>query len=371
MHKTVIAAGHICLDITPELNNSPASRISDILKPGTALESGKAHISLGGSVANTGLAMKLLGADVVLMGKIGKDTFGSIVKERLERYVPTDHMIETEGENTSYSIVLAPRGIDRIFLHCTGANDTFSSEDPDYSVIEKADMFHFGYPPHMRNMFLNDGRELVSIMSKVDALGVVTSLDMASVDDNSASGKADWEKILKMTLPHTDFFVPSAEELAYMADRTLYSQWTRRADGRDRTEFLTEDEVRGLAERMLSWGAKVVLIKCGKAGLCLACGGAEEMKALGAKTGMDMSEWADVRHFEKSFRPLKMLSATGAGDTAIAAFLCCVMSGYSWRKCVQLAAAEGASCLEAYDAISGLRGLRELEDMIEDGWGKL
>ena len=38
--------------------------------------------------------------------------------------------------------------------------------------------------------------------------------------------------------------------------------------------------------------------------------------------------------------------------------------------CVRLAAAEGASCVEAYDALSGIRPLEELDEKIKNGWKK-
>ncbi len=40
----------------------------------------------GGAVANTGLAMKLLGADVSLMGKVGEDAFGDMILNILDGY---------------------------------------------------------------------------------------------------------------------------------------------------------------------------------------------------------------------------------------------------------------------------------------------
>lgn len=76
---------------------------------------GDARIHTGGAVANTGLAMKLLGADVSLMGKIGKDTFGEIVGSLLSKYDADAGMIRTDQASTSYSVVLAIPGIDRIF----------------------------------------------------------------------------------------------------------------------------------------------------------------------------------------------------------------------------------------------------------------
>ena len=366
----IVAAGHICLDITPAFQNAPAERIGDLLKPGTLIETGTADVHIGGSIANTGLGLKVLGADVTLMGKIGKDAFGIIVKEQIGEYVSTEHMIESADENTSYSVVVAPKGIDRIFLHCPGANDTFSSKDPDYDVIKGADLFHFGYPPLMKTMFRNNAEELVRMYRKVSEMGVATSLDMAAVDEQAESGQADWESILQCVLPYVDFFVPSVEELAFMIDRPMFEGWTKRADGRDLTEVIRLDEIESLADTLISWGAGVVLIKCGTPGLYLAGGSREAMQKLGSEIGVDMTEWADVRHFEKSYTPEKVLSATGAGDTTIAAFLYAALLGYTWKECVQLATAEGATCVETYDAISGLRTLDVLMSRIRAGWKK-
>lgn len=63
-----------------------------------------------------------------------------------------------------------------------------------------------------------------------------------------------------------------------------------------------------------------------------------------------------------------MRSGTGAGDTSIAAFLAAVLRGKSPRECVALAAAEGACSVAAYDALSNLKSLDELEDRIRLGW---
>ena len=54
-------------------------------------------------------------------------------------------MILADQEKTSYSVVLAIPGIDRIFLHDPGANVNFSGSDLDFEAIKEADLFHFGY----------------------------------------------------------------------------------------------------------------------------------------------------------------------------------------------------------------------------------
>ena len=84
MSKKVISAGHICIDITPVFPDKKITNIGDVLKPGKLIQMGKAEVSTGGSVSNTGLGMKLLGADVTLMGKIGCDEFGDMICGILE-----------------------------------------------------------------------------------------------------------------------------------------------------------------------------------------------------------------------------------------------------------------------------------------------
>ncbi len=159
MKKKVIAAGHICLDITPVFPEKTVSAVTDILLPGKLIQMGDARIHTGGAVANTGLAMKLLGADVSLMGKIGKDTFGEIVGSLLSKYDADAGMIRTDQASTSYSVVLAIPGIDRIFLHNPGANDTFCAEDIPEEAWQDTALFHFGYPPLMRSMYVNGGMD--------------------------------------------------------------------------------------------------------------------------------------------------------------------------------------------------------------------
>ena len=80
MKKKIIVAGHICVDITPAIQGKIVNKIQELLIPGKLIEVGNATVSTGGAVANTGLAMKILGANVSLMGKIGNDAFGEIVK---------------------------------------------------------------------------------------------------------------------------------------------------------------------------------------------------------------------------------------------------------------------------------------------------
>lgn len=372
MGKKVIVAGHICLDITPVFPERRVESIGDILTPGKLIRMGDVDVHTGGAVANTGLAMKFLGADVSLMGKVGKDAFGDMICDILAKHKADKGMIRVAGESTSYSVVLAVPGIDRIFLHNPGANDTFCAKDIRQEDLEDAALFHFGYPPLMKSMYENEGEELLAVLKKAKTAGAATSMDMAAVDSESEAGRIDWNRILERVLPYTDFFVPSVEELLFMLDRERFDSLQLKAQGKDITEILDLDkDIRPLAERCMTYGAKVLLIKCGAPGIYYRTASPQVLSKVGGHMELCVSKWVDKEGFEASYVPHKVLSGTGAGDTSIAAFLTAALNGESIEEAMHLAAAAGASCVEAYDALSGLKPLKELKEKIAGGWEKV
>ena len=369
--KKVIAAGHICIDITPIFPSEKVEHVNDILKPGRLIEMDNVSVSTGGSVANTGLALKLLGADVSLMGKIGNDDFGKLILNILKKYDAEDGMLVCDGENTSYSVVLSIPGIDRIFLHDPGANATFCADDVPREALNDAALFHFGYPPLMKNMYRNSGYELIQLMRRAKEAQVATSLDFTSIDENAETGKVDWLFVLGQLIPYVDFFVPSVEELCYMLDKERFYTWQERAGGKDITEILDVDaDVKPLADKCMQLGAKVLLIKCGAKGMYYRTANKEILQQVGANVELDIDAWADKEGFEKSFKPERIASGTGAGDTSIAAFLTAMLEGSTVEESVQLAAATGANCVASYDALGGLKSLDELRTKIAAGWDK-
>ena len=370
--KKVIVAGHSCLDLTPIFppGTKEVANPGELLAPGKLVQMEGVAINGGGAVSNTGIAMKLLGADVSLLTKTGTDTFGKVLKDIYAGFGVADSVISVEGERTSYTTVIAMPGIDRILLHDPGCNNTFSVDDVKRTDLTGVSLFHFGYPPIMERMYLNDGAELVEMLKYVKSQGVAVSMDMAMVDPASKAGQADWLKILTEALPHVDFFVPSVEEICFMLDRPRYEEWSKRAAGGELVNILRKEDIAPLAEKCMELGTRVLLLKCGAPGLYYKTGSAVMMEKLHELTGINASDWTDREGFENSYLPEKVLSGTGAGDTTIAAFLTAMLEGYSFERCIQLAAAEGASCVEAYGALEGIRSLEELTKRIDNGWEK-
>ncbi|MCI5828749.1 MAG: carbohydrate kinase family protein, partial [Lachnospiraceae bacterium] len=147
--------------------------------------------------------------------------------------------------------------------------------------------------------------------------------------------------------------------------------WCDRANGRDITEILDiEADVKPLADICMSYGAKILLIKCGASGMYYRTGNLETLKTVGPGAGLNPELWAGKEGFEKSYVPDRILSGTGAGDTSIAAFLAAMLEGCPIEEAMHLAAAEGASCVAAFDALGGIKKLDELREKIAAGWKK-
>lgn len=366
MSQKIISAGHICLDITPVFPAAVGGQpLHDLLRPGKLLHMEAADVHTGGSVANTGLALKLLGNEVELLGKIGKDAFGNMVKSIVSSY-GAGGLLEDETCSTSYTVVLAVPGHDRIFLHNPGANDSFTNADIPEESLQDAVLFHFGYPPLMKSMYADGGLELMSIFRRMKEHGIATSLDLAAVDPHSDAGRADWRAILRSVLPYVDFFVPSFEEVCFMLDRDRYARLNRGGDMTAGLDLLAE--AMPLAEELLGMGCRVVLIKCGTGGMVFKTAGTEAIAGIGEKLDLNTEAWADREGIQPCFQPEIVRSATGAGDTSIAAFLTAVLRGYSPAECTAFAAAEGACSVTAYDALSGLKTIDELSEKIRSGW---
>ena len=367
MSKKIISAGHICIDITPVFPRvGEYAHVEELLIPGKLLNMDPVEVHTGGSVANTGLALKVLGADVRLMGKVGDDAFGAMIREILAGY-GAGGLIVDKNCATSYTVALAIPGIDRILLHCPGANDTFTKDDIPEDGLEDAALFHFGYPPIMKVFYENDGTELVALLRRVKEKNIATSMDMSAVDPTSPAGQVNWEKILENALPYTDIFVPSFEELCFMLNRPRYDALCAR--GGDMVEGLDmENDVKPLADRCLELGCRAVLVKCGTSGMYFKTAHRDAMMAVGSRLELDIDAWASKEGIQPCFKADQVLSGTGAGDTSIAAFLLAAVEGKTPAQCAALAAAEGACSVTAYDALSGLKPLHELEARIAAGW---
>lgn len=363
----VVVAGHICLDVIPTFPERVGS-LNSILTPGKLVNVGPVVTATGGAVSNTGLALHRLGIRTRLMGKIGGDLFGSaildIVRSHDESLV--EGMIVSEDEASSYTVVISPPGVDRIFLHCPGANDTFGATDVDITAAAGARIFHFGYPPLMRRMYQAGGEELSGVMRQAKHAGLITSLDMAYPDPDSEAGRVAWEPLLERVLPDVDFFLPSLEEILFMMERPRFDALMAAGPLMEQVDGAL---LRDVAARLIDMGVAVVVLKLGDQGLYLRTTG--DRKRLDSLDLLrPLERWLDQELLAPGFRT-KVVGATGAGDCAIAGFLAGIMKGLSPADTLIGAAAVGACNVESADATSGVPHWDVVWQRIRQGWPRL
>jgi sugar/nucleoside kinase (ribokinase family) len=362
-----VVAGHICLDVIPGLAATPQAGFGQLFRPGHLVEVGPATIATGGAVSNTGLALHKLGIPTRLMGKVGDDLLGQAVRQVVAAHGGdlVDGMVIDGAASTSYTIIVDPPGVDRAFLHFPGANDTFSAADVRYDVVAEARLFHFGYPPLLRQTFQDGGAQLVEIFRRVKALGVTTSLDMTLPDPSSAAGRADWVSILRAAMPGVDVFLPSIEEILYMLRRDTYEALSQEAGGL--LEQITPALLSGLSGELLAMGGRIVGFKLGERGMYVRTADRAAIEALGAACPSDPAAWADRELWAPCFR-VDVAGTTGAGDATIAGFLAGLLRDLSPEEALTAAVAVGACNVETADAVSGVRPWEEMWRRVRSGW---
>jgi sugar/nucleoside kinase (ribokinase family) len=320
MAADAVVAGHICIDLTPGVSGSTG------LVPGRLYQVGPMRVSPGGCVANTGLALSQLGTSVTLAGCAGDDEMGQLLIDCLRRSGADPSGIGlVPGEHTSYSVVIEAPGADRAFWHHPGANRAFDGASLDLS---SARLVHLGYPSLLDRFHGDGGARLAGLLGEARRRGVTTSVDLATVDPETAAGSEDWAEFLQRCLPQIDVFVPSVEDLDLALPSGL-----RRPGGLD---------LAACADWLLGAGAAVVLLTAGSAGLYLRTAGVERLHEAGAALGPQAEAWADHELWVPALN-VEVLATTGAGDAAAAGLLHGLLSGLGAEPSARAAAVVGAA----------------------------
>jgi sugar/nucleoside kinase (ribokinase family) len=303
------------------------------------------------------------------MGKVGNDLFGQAVRQIIASYGPhlADGMVVDEQAHTSYTVIISPPGVDRIFLHSPGANDTFIVEDVRYDLVAQARLFHFGYPPLMKRMYENGGAQLVETCRRAKETGVTPSLDMTLPDTSSDASRADWASILRSTLRYVDVFFPSIDEILYMLRRETFEKLQHAAPGASLSSLVTPELLSDLGGQLLEMGVKIAGLKLGERGLYVRTAGRAAIESMGRACPSNPRAWADREMWAPCFQ-VEVVGTTGAGDATIAGFIGALLRDYSPEAAMTAAVAVGACNVEAADALTGIRPWEETMQRVKGGW---
>lgn len=357
--KGVVLAGHVSIDLILEMENGKDP--NDFFHTGVLQRVEKTNFYTGGSVLNTGLALHKLGIPIEVSGVIGDDEFGRNLLSLLEQYDAKvkQGITVKKGGVTPYTLVMNFPGYDRIFLYLPGTNDTFCEEDVHLEHIDKNQykIFHFGYPPLMRQMYQQGGDALVEIFKRAKKYGFVTSMDMAYPPPDSEAEQADWLSILHRVLPYVDVFIPSYDEILAMTGR-------EKDTNHDKPDI---DLLREFTSLFIDFGCSIVGIKLGEYGLYVRT--SNDVDEISDQLSLNHEDWSNRELWSACYQT-QVVGTTGSGDSTIAGFLATILEGGSPILAIQTAVGTGAMNVEAVDGTSGIKSLEILHDRLENGWKK-
>lgn len=163
--------------------------------------------------------------------------------------------------------------------------------------------------------------------SGADTRGIVRDPAVSTTVMDTAWDFEDiWLPKVEAALPHLDLFMPSVEEAAKLTG---------------------EAEPGRIADRLLEMGPKNVVVKTGKTGALLCPAGGPRQQ---------VPTWRSVR----------AVDTTGAGDAFCAGFLAGMAQGWDFTRCGVFANAVGTHCVMAIGASTGIRPIAEIEAFIRD-----
>lgn len=327
-HETtaaVLLAGHLCLDLIPELPGPPS------VVPGDLWATGPLTLRPGGCLANTGIALLDLGVGVALCADVGDDDSADTLRALMQaRGFDISGLRRTRG-STSYSVVVQPPGEDRTFWHHVGANASFDGSAVGFRGER---LLHIGYPPLLPALVVDDGAPLLDLLLRGHTHGLATSVDLAVVSSPTDATRRLWHAVLPRVLPEIDVITPSFDDLAT-------------ALGDTGTTSPTPESLRTEARTLVDRGAAIALVSGGSAGFGLATGDAARFAAAGPVIAGLPAEWHSTAFSAPAAPVTGHAATTGAGDSATAGFLAALLRGDTPRDAI------GGAASAALARISG------------------
>ena len=279
------------------------------------------EIFTGGNAMTAALNLKKMGVNSGVVGEIGKDSFGDMLYGAMENSeINTDGVLRNSEVQTSTSIVLSATDGERTFLHCLGANATFSIEKVNKDIFKDAKLV-FVTGSFLLDAF--DGKQTADFLKECKQKDKITVLDCCW------DSKDRWGDLLNESLKYVDYFIPSKEEALAIAKT---------------------DSVEEASDVFFDRGVGCVVIKLGKDG-CFVRGN-KDMRG-------DMISSVNVN----------VVDTTGAGDSFCSGFIAALLKGNNIHDCVRFANTVGSLCVSARGATTGILTYDETKEETIKNYG--
>jgi len=273
----------------------------------------------GGGALNSAVAMNRLGLQSFVMGEIGNDYAGTIIRHILKEEGVNDcYILNRENKYTSIVNVLITRDGDRSFICNPGNYINLSINDYNWDLLDNFDVILVG------SCFILDGLlpDLPSLLQKCRDKNVLSIVDTVWLTRPN-------QHLIVPALPYIDYFTPSYEEAQVISGKKHI-----------------QDVINWFTDK----GSQNIILKMDKNGSYIK-----------TKT---ISEHIPAV-------PVELVDSTGAGDCFLAGFIKGLACGYNTVKCVQLGNAAGAMCVQKVGAYSGISNFDDLFNHYYSQYNKL
>jgi sugar/nucleoside kinase (ribokinase family) len=259
------------------------SPVTDLPAPGGALLAEQAAVRVGGAGANAALAAVEAGLDVRLIGALGDDQLGTLMREQLAAAGLADELVVGVGDATGMTVVLESPTRDRTFLTYLGVNDRWvRAMIPDDALsCEQLLLCDYFVAPRLR------GDAALALLQTAKGHGARTFFDTSW--DPEGFPPATREEVYAL-LPAVDVFLPNGVEAVALAGHGVDPA----------------DAARALQAISGGW----VVVKLGPSG-CLAVG----------PGGVEIAAPAPA---------VRVTDTTGAGDAFNAGVIYALAEGVGW-----------------------------------------
>lgn len=179
------------------------SQVQDFPKMGAEILAREMVLTMGSSSAIFACNASTLGAKVGFVGKIGTDSFGTLIIDALKsKNVKTAHIIRSSDYKTGITVALSYSD-DRAMVTYPGAMEYLSGENITEELLNETRHLHAS------SVFLQPliKRDLISIFRKAKERGLTTSLD------TQWDPSEKWDLNLRELLPYVDVFLPNESEI--------------------------------------------------------------------------------------------------------------------------------------------------------------
>ncbi|MCG8586418.1 MAG: ribokinase [Pirellulales bacterium] len=300
--------------VVGSINTDLVVRCERLPKPGETVIANEYAQIAGGKGANQAVAAARLGADVMMVGRVGDDEFGvRALRSLADEGIDTTHVQITENTSSGLAVIGVEQTGENSIMVVPGANGHVSERD----VTEATDAI-----ANCNILLLQLEIPFTVVKTAITtarAHGVRVILDPAPISAPLASDVLDVEVIC-----------PNQAEASELLG----------------SEIESVDDAREAARQLVRLGPRAAVITLGDKGAVFADG--------------DSATWVEPI-------PVDAVDTTAAGDAFAAALGLCLTQGASLDEAVRFACAAGAIAASRHGAQPSLPTLAEVED--SDGSG--